>query len=233
MLALLVDLCCISAISGLVGQVLAVLRLIGDDLAAAATMFAYFALSLGYGIVGEWLWRGQTPGKRLLRLRVMDASGRRLEPGQVVLRNLLRAADMLPAFYLLGGVVCLASSRSQRLGDIAAGTVVVRVEELAPPDLDQLLGSRFNSMLEHRRLSARLRQRTPPELAAAALDAITRREDLEPAARLAVFAGLAGRFRALVEFPPEAVEGLADEQYARNAVEIVFRPSAPTTLRAR
>ena len=60
-------------------------------------------------------------------------------------------------------------------------------------------------------------------LAAAALDALLRREQLEATARLRVFAELAERFRRLVSYPASAVETLSDEHYVRNAVEIVFR----------
>jgi hypothetical protein len=145
-----------------------------------------------------------------------------LDPSQVVVRNLLRPVDALPLFYLLGAAVSLCNSRLQRLGDLAAGTVVIRREQLHVPDLDKLLGGRFNSMLATRHLAARLRQRTPPELAAAALDALLRRDEFDPEARLRVFAELSSRFRELVTFPAADTETLSDEQYVRNAVEIVF-----------
>jgi hypothetical protein len=134
--------------------------------------------------------------------------------------------DALPLFYLVGGVACMVTEHLQRLGDLAAGTVVVRNEELKAPDLEPVLGSRFNSMLEFRHLAAQLRQRTPPDLAALGLTALLRREQLAPEARLAVFAALAARFRALVTFPAAAVDELSDEHYVRNAVEIIFRPQA-------
>ncbi|MFN7922040.1 MAG: RDD family protein [Bryobacteraceae bacterium] len=224
MLALMLDLMVISTITSTLAKILGPLRLVSEDFAGAAVTIAYFVVSVVYAIGCEWLWRGQTVGKRVLKIRVMDARGGRLEPSQIVVRNLLRFADQLPGIYLLGGAVCLFNRNLQRLGDLAANTVVVRAEERVAPDLEQLLGGKFNSMLAHRHLAARLRQRTPPELAGAALEALTRREQLDPAARLEVFGELAARFRELVTFPPEAVETLADEQYVRNAVEIVFRP---------
>jgi hypothetical protein len=78
-------------------------------------------------------------------------------------------------------------------------------------------------MLEHPHLAARLRQRVTPALAGVALDALVRRDQLDDGARVELFGELAGRLRKLVEFPAEAVEGLSDEQYVRNAVEILYR----------
>ena len=72
-------------------------------------MVVYFVISVAYAIVLEWRWRGQTIGKRLLGLRVMDVHGLRLQLPQIALRNLLRLVDMLPLFYLVGGLACVFS----------------------------------------------------------------------------------------------------------------------------
>ena len=181
-------------------------------------------LMVGYGIVLEWFWRGQTLGKRLLRLRVMDAQGLRLQFSQIVIRNLLRFVDMLPAFYLLGGIACLVSRRAQRLGDFAANTIVVRHLKIQEPDLDQLLAGKFNSLREYPHLAARLHQRVSPREARVALQALVRRDDLNAQARVELFSEIAAHFRLLVEFPPEIVEGITDEQCVRNVVDILFRP---------
>ena len=98
-----IDLACIGTIMTVIGILSQVLRLISPEIAVAFYIVAYFAVSIGYGIGTEWFWRGQTLGKRLLRLRVMDEQGLRLRPSQIVIRNLLRFVDCLPAFYLLGG----------------------------------------------------------------------------------------------------------------------------------
>src|SRR5262245_10357936 len=74
-LAWVVDLACISAMCLLVGAASNILGLISFDFAQAISLVAYFVIQIGYGIVCEWFWRGQSVGKRLLRLRVMDAQG--------------------------------------------------------------------------------------------------------------------------------------------------------------
>ncbi len=126
-------------------------------------------------------------------------------------------------FYLVGGMACVLSRHAQRLGDFAAGTVVVRNPRHREPDLDQILGGRFNSLAEHPHLAARLKQRVTAQEAGIALRALLRRDQLEPEARLELFSDLAAHFRAAVEFPLEATESLADEQYVRNVVDILFR----------
>jgi hypothetical protein len=123
----------------------------------------------------------------------------------------------------VGGIACVLSRHRQRLGDLAAGTVVVRVPKIAQPDLSQLLGSKYNSLAEQRHLAARLRQKTTPAVAGVALEALLRRDSLDPNARLEVFGDLAAYFRPLVPYPAAATEQLSDEQYVRDVVEVVYQ----------
>jgi uncharacterized RDD family membrane protein YckC len=221
-LAWLIDALCIGAMLTILGFLLALLRLLSPNLAGALFVLAYFAVSIGYGIACEWGWRGQTIGKRLFRLRVVDAEGLRLQFNQIVTRNLLRFVDSLPLFYFVGGSVCWLNSRCQRLGDLAANTIVIRHPRVAEPDLDQMLTGKFNSLRQYPHLAARLRQRVSPAEAALALQALVRRETFEPVARIELFADLAGHFRRKVEFPPEATDGITDEQYLRNLVDVIY-----------
>jgi hypothetical protein len=105
---------------------------------------------------------------------------------------------------------------------MAAGTIVIRTRALKLPQIPQGQGGRQNSMRGYLALSARLRQKVSPEMARIALDALRRRDELEPAARLRLFEELARWFRLQVEFPEEATLHLTDEQYVWNAVEILF-----------
>ena len=166
---------------------------------------------------------GQTLGKRLLGLRVVEASGLRLRPSQIIVRNLLRFVDLLPGLYLVGGISCVLSSRRQRLGDIAAGTIVIRTPQLKEPDVDQVLGRKFNSLAEYRHLAARLRQKVPAKVAHLALEAILRRDEIQPAARLVLFREFGEYLKNVVPYPAEIVEQLTDEQYVRNTVDVLFQ----------
>jgi uncharacterized RDD family membrane protein YckC len=92
---------------------------------AAAALLGLFALYYGYFAVFEVLWQGQTPGKRLIGLRVLAVSGRAARPDEILIRNVLRIIDQVPGIYAVGICAVLLTRRNQRIGDIAAGTVVV------------------------------------------------------------------------------------------------------------
>jgi uncharacterized RDD family membrane protein YckC len=218
-----VDIGVVMALTIVFRYVTSALVIISPDLVLGVQLAGYFALSIGYGIFAEWYWRGQTIGKRLLRLRVVDAQGLKLTFSQIALRNLLRTIDLLPAFHAVGGAICLLTRHSQRLGDIAAGTIVVRHPQLAAPDLDQLATDKWNSLRDHPHLTARLRQRVSPRTASLTMDAIMRRRDLDPAERVALFRELASYFKEVTPFPAEATEGVSDEQYVRNVADVLFR----------
>jgi len=96
-LAWAVDALVLAAAAAAIEKAARVFAMLGADWATALDVFLYFAASMAYAMLFEWYWRGQTLGKRLFGLRVVDAQGLRLRPAQVVLRNLLRAIDFLPA----------------------------------------------------------------------------------------------------------------------------------------
>jgi uncharacterized RDD family membrane protein YckC len=223
--AWLVDLAAVGALMSLIGTLIGLLGLLSVDIAIAVYFVMYFLLSIGYGLAFEWLWRGQTVGKKLFRLRVVDAEGLKLQFHQIVVRNLLRFVDSLPAFYVVGGISCWATRKFQRLGDIAASTIVVRSPKIAEPDIEQLTAGRFNSLRHYPHLEARLRQQVEPPEAALALQALLRRDDFEPAARVELFSELASHFRSKVAFPAEATDGISDEQYVRNVVDVLYGKS--------
>lgn len=222
--AWLVDLLCIQLGISILSFFFGLLGLFSFNLAAVAMILGYFVISIGYGMLLEWIWRGQTIGKRLFRLRVVDAEGMRLQAGQIILRNLLRCVDSLPLCYVLGGATCWLSQRCQRIGDIAGNTVVVRIPMTFKPDLDQIISGKFNSLRQHPHLAARLRQAVSPTEASVAVRALLRREELDPVARVQLYADLASYFQSKVKFPADCLEGMADEHYLRNLVEILYRP---------
>ena len=82
--------------------------------------------TVGYYIVFEWLWNGQTPGKRAVGIRVVKRGGLPLTPVDILIRNIVRLVDLLPSSYLIGVFSFFLSKNQQRLGDLAADTVVIR-----------------------------------------------------------------------------------------------------------
>lgn len=101
--------------------------------AMGALLFVVFGLHLGYFVASEWWLSGQSPGKRLLGLRVVRDGGYAVTFGASFLRNVVRMVDMLPGAYLVGVLSVLLSSKHKRLGDFVAGTVVIRHDEAPAP----------------------------------------------------------------------------------------------------
>jgi len=83
-------------------------------------------ITAGYYVLFEQLWNGQTPGKRLCGIRVVRRGGLPLTFREVLIRNLVRMVDNLPTYGFVGIVSFFASRNQQRLGDLAADTVVIR-----------------------------------------------------------------------------------------------------------
>ncbi|MGB6159008.1 MAG: RDD family protein, partial [Acidobacteriaceae bacterium] len=105
----------------------------GEKWLIAAIVLVVFLLRWGYYTVFEAFWNGQTPGKKLCKLRVIRDSGRQITFFESLTRNLIRVIDSLPGFYAIGIVTMLCNRRSKRLGDFAAGTLVVHERSPEPP----------------------------------------------------------------------------------------------------
>lgn len=89
------------------------------------TLLSAFLLEWWYPVLFEVYWRGATPGKRILGLRVVQENGSPVDWGRSLLRNLLRTADFFPMMYSAGLICMLLRQDCRRLGDLAAGTLVV------------------------------------------------------------------------------------------------------------
>jgi uncharacterized RDD family membrane protein YckC len=109
-------------------------------LLAALLLALFYAFLLGFDIYFEVRHNGQTPGKKFAGIRAIREGGAPLDFRSACVRNLLGMADFLPVCYLLGGLLVMVSRRGQRLGDMAAGTVVIRERAVQPPaDLERTI----------------------------------------------------------------------------------------------
>ncbi|MBC7287208.1 MAG: RDD family protein, partial [Armatimonadetes bacterium] len=146
--------------------------------AAAAGTFVF----LGYFIIFEMLWNGQSPGKRAARIRVIRDDGTPITFVESAIRNLLRIVDFLPFYYGVGLLSILLSRRNKRLGDFAAGTVVVKIpagDELEPlPEVP----SDGHYVEKTKILAPYVSQLTQPEINAIQ-HFMERRAELEPRTR--------------------------------------------------
>ena len=187
---------------------LSVAQLVLGGLSTAVAIVVWFLIDWGYMIALELAWSGQTIGKRVMGLRVIQESGVRVGFHQSLLRNLARPVDRLPVFYLVGGIAALLSRSQQRLGDHLAGTIVVRERRLKIPSaLERPDGD--TSLLKnpefHRQVS-----RLSDEEEATLFGAAIRREELGMEARLTLFAALARRLEEELDLKRPA--HLSDEK---------------------
>ena len=180
-----------------------------DAWAVAIFVFAVFCVLWGYYVLFEGLADGQTPGKRLLRLRVVRDGGYSVTFGASAVRNLVRLVDIMPPPSYGVGLASIVISRSgKRLGDFAAGTIVVReaiVKELAPataPPPDESLPAALHTTL------------TEEEYAVLA-HFVQRRSALDANRRTMLAAQLANRLVTALESVPESARPEGSSNVAR------------------
>jgi uncharacterized membrane protein SpoIIM required for sporulation/uncharacterized RDD family membrane protein YckC len=186
--------------------------------ASALTLGLSFAIWYGYFIFFEAFRQGQTPGKRWIGIRVVSESGQAVSRSAAVVRNLLRVADFLPPPYLGGALFVMLHPRGRRLGDLAAGTVVVRDRPAEQPSVHE---------------SAPALEFAAPALGDAEyrlLDAfVARSASLAPTARTRIAAELGQRLAAeLVDVLPDAelearLAALHDQEERRRATGLSSR----------
>lgn len=206
----------------IIASLLSVLSVLEPDSMEAVGFLGYFLFATGGAIAMEWLWDGKTLGKRLLGIRVMDEKGLPLQFSQILLRNLLRCVDSLPVGYLVGGLCSWFSKKSQRAGDLAAATVVIREFKYQEKDYKFLTREKYNSLRGRQVVIARLRTGVSPLLGQAAMQALMRREELDPAERVSLFADFAKCFREVAKDETTLADDLSDETVVRNVVEVLF-----------
>lgn len=194
-----------------------------EDMIAPIFIISFFLLTFAYYIFQEYFFGGQTIGKRVMKIRVIDENIQRLTLTQIILRNLFRVLDMLPSMYALAGITALLSPKFQRLGDIAAATIVIRNRSYESPDIPSHIHNKYNSFRRYPHLEAQLRKNTLPEERQLALEAVLRRDKLDPDARIQLYKKMSAHFRQKARFPADIQNELSDEQYLRNCTDTLYR----------
>ena len=105
----------------------------GEKWLIAVLILFHFLMYWGYFALFEAFWNGQTPGKKLFKIRVIQDSGRQITFFESMIRNLIRIVDMLPSFYLVGIIAMACNRQHKRLGDLAAATLVVHERPTEEP----------------------------------------------------------------------------------------------------
>ena len=185
----------------------------------AILVLGLFVIYYVYFAVFESLWNGQTPGKRMIGLRVIHASGRPISALEAILRNIVRIADQLPGIYAVGIVCVFFTERSQRLGDLAAGTVVVH-ERVEGAVSREFTAPRTTSVPATRHGASRL---SAEEISVIELF-FRRREELDGHARVRAARRIAERIRDRLEITsPIENEQLLEEVLTEHRARGTFR----------
>jgi len=204
-------------------------------LAMAVFSFWTFGLLWGYFVFFEWFWRGQTPGKRMLGIRVIQDDGTSINFYQAAVRNLLRVVDampwvlgFLPVCYGAGFAMAAANAKQRRLGDWAAGTLAVHVER--QPKLVRALhdASREPLLLPESVVRQRLGQLTRPQKEVL-LDLCLRRDQLRISDRAQLFRAAADYLKTRLDLP--AAEHQSDEKFVLQ-LAAALAPTPGTALAA-
>ncbi len=195
---------------------------------SALGIVVWFLVDWGYAIFFESVWSGQTVGKRAMGLRVIQESGVRIGFLHAVLRNLARPIDSLPLLYAVGGTAALFSKSQQRLGDMLAGTIVVRDRRLKiPASIARPDGE--TALLEDPLFRSRIAKLSAEE-EALIFSAALRREEMGMEARLSLFAALSKHLQddADVYKPPH----LSDEKLVLLCAAALAKRNAERSIAA-
>lgn len=219
-LALVIDVLVIAAIATFVYRIVSYVLPTGVSRAIYVTVS--FFLTFAYHLYYETRGGGRTPGKRALRLRVVDARGLPVTLQQSMVRNVFRALDFAPALYAIGATAALLDKYHRRLGDIVADTLVVQEE--TPLALPSALAQvrHFNSLRTPRTLHL-IRHRISLEEREFLLALCTRADDLEPAVRYDLMESAADFYREKLAIDDPHLSG---ENLIRDLTSIVFSERA-------
>jgi len=228
-LAWLVDVLVMLTLIAVALQVIGSLVSVAGGLATALTLVAVFLVQWWYTALLEWLWGGQTIGKRIVGLRTLNERGVRIDFVQSVVRNLVRIVDLLPALYLVGGTSALLDGHGRRLGDLAAGTIVVRERKTPAPSVVVPQSERYNTFIDDPSVALATRRITAPERDAM-ISLSLRREELPIAVRRELFARLATHLedRLGIARPPF----FSEEKYVLNITAVALSLPARAFARA-
>ena len=208
---------------------------------AGIALLAAFLIYFGYFVFFEWRWNGQTPGKRYADLRVIDDRGMNADFFQLVVRNLIRIVDATPVFlpldfiqlglYGVGGTAAFLNPHNKRLGDWAAGTLVVRTRKRVMPDAIIAPNEKYNTLQEDGAIRSRIRARLGMQERETMLQLCLRRNELEFESRQALFAEAAAYLEQRLEITREPF--LSEEKFVQNIAAVALAAAAEGAGRAR
>lgn len=217
-LAIVVDSMIVAAISTALLSILAYILPAGVGVALGMTI-AFF-LKWSWHVWFEVRSQGRTPGKRLLKIRVIDARGLPVSVYQSMVRNITRVLDFAPAFYGFGAIAVVTTPARQRLGDLVADTLVVRdAQPLVPRGV--LGGERRHNTLRTPRVQRLARHRIGLEEREFLLTLCLRADRMTAEARYDLMEEVAAAYRKKLEVEEEQISG---ENFVRDLTAVLFNP---------
>jgi len=222
-LAWLIDLVVMATIITVASCAVTAMQVVAGGFAVALLSIAVFLVQWWYSALAEWWTGGRTVGKMIVGLRTLDERGLRITFLQAVVRNLVRIVDILPAIYFVGGVSALLDGSGRRLGDLAAGTIVVRERRAPPPAQVVPPTQRYNTFI-HDPLVVHAARRIAPLEREAMIGLSLRRERLPLAVRHELFGRLAKHLEARLGVPRPPF--FSEEKYVLNLTAVVLASGA-------
>ena len=217
-LAILIDSFIVMGIAGIIGSVLGLMLPRGIALALSITI--NFLLTWGWHVYFETQQQGRTPGKRALKLRVIDARGLPVSLYQSLVRNVVRVLDFAPAFYGIGAIATLVTPTRRRLGDLIADTLVIRDARSLAYKGTRAAERRHNSLRTPRVLRM-IRHRIGLEEREFLLTLCLRSDRMTPEARYDLMDEVAKRYREVLGLEEESISG---ENFVRDLTAVLFNP---------
>lgn len=208
----------------LIGAMLVIsfLGIVSPDLAMAIQFIAAFLIYMGYFIFFELKTGGTTPGKKIMKLRIIQDTGVRITFFNSFIRNIMRLMDSTPftLLHLPGALVAFFHPLNRRLGDLTAGTLVVRERSYPAPTRIIAEGDRYSTLLADFRLREKVKRMITTAEKEAMIEACLRADEIEVSHRLDIFNRLGRHLRSRLDLPP--MEFASDEKLVRNVTAIVL-----------
>ena len=217
-LAITIDALIISGIATTIFGI--VIKLLPRGVAMAIFVTVNFFLTWAWHLWFETRKQGRTPGKRILKIRVIDARGLPVSLHQSLVRNITRVLDFIPVFYGVGAIALMASPSRRRLGDILADTLVVRdAQPLAYRG--QLAAERRHNSLRTPRVLRLARHRISLEEREFLLTLCLRADRMTAEARYDLMEEVAKEYRKKLGIEEEQMSG---ENLVRDLTAVLFNP---------
>jgi uncharacterized RDD family membrane protein YckC len=227
-LAIVIDAVIVAGITMML--LFALIQVLPGGFALAIGVTANFVLTWGWHVYFETQHAGRSPGKRALRLRVVDARGLPVSLHQSLVRNIMRAIDFAPAFYGFAAIATLVDPRRRRLGDLVADTLVIRDARPAAWHGSLAAERRYNSLRTPRVLRL-IRHRISLEEREFLLALCMRADRMSPAARYDLMEEVAAAYRAKLSIDDD--EPISGETFVRDLTALLFAPRGARAVDAR